>query len=59
MYSGVLIQADNEILAWPESASEDVRDLVESLLKRDPNARLKATELLNHKFLKQAVDKEE
>jgi hypothetical protein len=43
MYSAVLIQADNEVLAWPKSASPEVRDLVESLLKRDPNSRLKAT----------------
>lgn len=52
------MKADHEVLSWPESASHDVRDLVESLLKRDPNARLKATELLNHKFIKQVLDKE-
>lgn len=47
-----VIKVENQHLVFPETMSDLAKDLIEKLVRKDPNERIKASQALQHPFLK-------
>jgi serine/threonine protein kinase len=47
---------ENETLIFPEGMSEDAKDFIDKLIRKNPEERIKASEALRHPFLKEIED---
>lgn len=45
------MKVENENITFPESMSEDARDFIDKLIRKDPTQRIRANEALLHPFL--------
>lgn len=48
-----IMNVDKDKISYPENVSLKARDFIESLIRKNPEERLKAKKLLDHPFLKQ------
>ena len=48
-----ILNVDRDKISFPENISDKAKDFVESLIRKNPEERLKAYKLLDHPFLKQ------
>lgn len=51
-----IINCEQEQVTYPESMSPQAIDFIESLIRKNPEERMKAGEALKHKFLSQIED---